>query len=100
MRARFARKTNMIGGRSIHATVESRDMHATNADRTLDAREIDGEPFGDIVAELDALREGETLLLVNSFEPTPLFEVLSRRGFAYEVDEVEPDEWHVAITHD
>ena len=74
-------------------------MHAANADRTLDAREIDGEPFGDIVAELDALQKDETFLLINSFEPTPLFEVLSRRGFTYESDEVAPDEWHVEITH-
>ena len=43
-------------------------------DRTheLDAREIDGEPFGDIVAALDDLPDDGRLVLVNSFEPEPL----------------------------
>ena len=45
-------------------------------DRRLDVREIDGEPFGDIMAELEALSDDETLLLINSFEPEPLYQVL------------------------
>lgn len=75
-------------------------MAQLNADRTLDAREIDGEPFGDIMAELEALEPDETFLLINSFEPKPLFEVLSQRGFDYDAAEVGPDEWHVEITHE
>lgn len=70
-----------------------------DATRELDAREIDGEPFGDIVDALEALPEGETLVLVNSFEPEPLYGVLERRGFAYETDRVADDEWRVSITH-
>lgn len=88
----------MIGARATPIAVEPASMPATNADRRLDARDIDGEPFGDIVSELDALEADETFLLINSFEPKPLFEVLSRRGFAYEATEVETDEWHVEIT--
>lgn len=67
--------------------------------RTLDVREIDGEPFGDIMAALDDLAAGETLRLVSSFEPEPLYEVLADRGFAHETEQVAPDEWHVAIEH-
>jgi len=66
---------------------------------TLDVREIDGEPFGDIMAALDALDDGETLRLVSSFEPKPLYEVVTDRGFDYETEQVAPDEWHVAIEH-
>lgn len=76
------------------------DEPAPGADRTLDVREIDGEPFGDIVAALEDLGRGETLLLVNSFEPEPLYDVLERRGFAHESRHVEPEEWHVHIEHD
>ncbi|MFB6135452.1 MAG: DUF2249 domain-containing protein [Halobacteriaceae archaeon] len=64
----------------------------------LDAREIDGEPFPAIVAELEELGAGETLLLVNGFEPRPLYGVLEERGFDYETERVADDEWRVAIT--
>ena len=69
------------------------------AHRRLDVREIDGEPFGDIMSELAELPEGESLLLVNSFEPRPLYEVLEDRGFAYDAANPEPDLWEIEITH-
>lgn len=65
----------------------------------LDAREIDGEPFGDIMSSLEDLEDGGTLLLINSFEPKPLYQVLERRGFVHETERVDDDEWHVAISH-
>jgi uncharacterized protein (DUF2249 family) len=66
--------------------------------RRLDVREIDGEPFSDIMSALSNLGDGETLLLINSFEPKPLYVVLKRRGFAYESDKMGPKEWHVRIS--
>ena len=72
-------------------------MSTDTPDRTLDAREIAGEPFSDIVAELDALGADETFVLVNSFEPEPLYQVLERRGFTYDTDRVDDDEWRVEI---
>jgi len=66
--------------------------------RTLDAREIDGEPFGEITDALADLDDGETLVLVNSFEPEPLYAVLDERGFEHDTDRVAPDEWRVEIT--
>ncbi|MFB6171550.1 MAG: DUF2249 domain-containing protein [Haloarculaceae archaeon] len=74
------------------------DSNPTDA-QLLDAREIDGEPFDDIVAALDALDADETLVLLNSFEPAPLYDVLERRGFRYETQQVADDEWRVAIEH-
>jgi len=70
------------------------------ADRRLDAREIDGEPFGDIMAELEALSHDETLLLVNSFEPEPLYQVLEERGFRYETTSDGSDVWYIEIQHE
>lgn len=49
----------------------------TEADERLDAWEIDDGPFGDIVAALEYLSADKSLLLVNSFEPEPLYEVLA-----------------------
>ncbi|MFC4450919.1 DUF2249 domain-containing protein [Halorussus aquaticus] len=65
--------------------------------RELDAREIDGEPFGAITSALSDLGDDETLVLVNSFEPEPLYAVLDRRGFDHETEQVAPDEWRVEI---
>jgi len=66
-------------------------------DRRLDVREIDGEPFGDIMAELEALPDDETLLLINSFEPEPLYRVLEKRGFRYETSSDESGVWYIEI---
>lgn len=72
----------------------------TEHNHVLDARDIDGEPFGDIMAALQGLEDGETLLLVNSFEPVPLSSVLSDRGFEHESMQVSETEWHVDISHE
>lgn len=68
-----------------------------DTDRRLDAREIEGEPFGDIMNELDELESGERLLLINSFEPEPLYSVLEERGFVAESNRVGDSEWHIVI---
>lgn len=77
-------------------------MHGESTDasasQTLDARTIDGEPFGAITTALDSLDDGETLLLINSFEPVPLYDILDQRGFDYESTHVDDEEWHVKIT--
>lgn len=67
-------------------------------DRTLDVREIDGEPFSDIMTALAELSEDESLVLINSFEPVPLYTVLKRRGFVYETTNPAADEWRLEIT--
>jgi len=70
------------------------------ADRCLDVREIDGEPFGEITAELEALPDDETLLLINSFEPEPLYQVLEERGFRHETTSDGSEAWYVEIRHE
>lgn len=65
--------------------------------RELDIREIDGPPFDEITSALEAVSNDETLVLVNSFEPEPLYAVIERRGFTYEATKVADDEWRVAI---
>lgn len=66
--------------------------------RTLDVRDIDGEPFSDIVNALGNLSDDEVLVLINSFEPEPLYAVLDNRGFDHETEQVASDEWRVEIT--
>jgi uncharacterized protein (DUF2249 family) len=66
-------------------------------DRKLDVREIDGEPFDNIMTALEELSSDESLLLINSFEPEPLYDVLEDRGYKYETTNPSPDEWQVEI---
>jgi len=70
------------------------------ADHKLDVRKIDGEPFENIIAALDDLSDDESLLLINSFEPEPLYEVLEKRGFDFETANPTSGEWHVKIVSD
>jgi uncharacterized protein (DUF2249 family) len=93
---------NIIGKTVIYDTTKISSMSTEpTADGTqeLDVRTIDGEPFSNIIAALDDLNEDETLVLVNSFEPEPLYAVLEQRGFVYETTRAGDDEWRVSITH-
>ncbi|MFZ6032690.1 MAG: DUF2249 domain-containing protein [Melioribacter sp.] len=54
--------------------------------KTLDVRPIidsGKDPFNDIMAKIKELSEGEILLLINSFEPIPLYSVLKKKGFKH-----------------
>ncbi|NHX39116.1 uncharacterized protein DUF2249 [Haloarcula quadrata] len=63
----------------------------------LDVRDVDGEPFEQIMSALDSVSESEALRLVNSFEPVPLYDVLTTKGYRYDAEQVADEEWHVTI---
>lgn len=67
--------------------------------QTLDVRELDEEPFPKIMDALSHLEEDEALLLINNFEPEPLYDILDQRGFTYETSQIQSDEYHVVIEH-
>jgi uncharacterized protein (DUF2249 family) len=67
-------------------------------EQTIDVREIEGEPFGEIMAALEGLGAEDRLHLVSAFEPIPLYEVLSDRGFGHETEQVDEEEYHVLIS--
>ncbi|HEY8282874.1 MAG TPA: DUF2249 domain-containing protein [Chloroflexota bacterium] len=65
---------------------------------TVDVREDQRrhkEPFDRIMAAVKGLGADEELLVINTFEPTPLYTVLGRQGFAHAATQIGPDEWHV-----
>ena len=53
------------------------------------------EPFERIMAAVKALGTAEDLVVINTFEPVPLYTVLGRQGFAHTTSQVGPAEWHV-----
>ncbi|WP_348612832.1 DUF2249 domain-containing protein [Halobaculum rarum] len=68
--------------------------------RVLDVRESDSPPFERITSALGELDPDETLVIVNSFEPEPLYAELDRRGFAHRATQLGPDEWRVAVEYE
>ena len=60
---------------------------------TLDVRPIlesGVDPFNAIMAKLKEIDKSETLLVINTFEPIPLLNILKTKGYKYEVE--RPDE--------
>ncbi len=58
----------------------------------LDVRPIlDGgtDPFEAIMAKLKVIDERDTLLIINTFEPIPLLNILKKKGYAYETERPE-----------
>ena len=67
-----------------------------SADRVIDVRKLEGEPFDDIMSGLDAIGEDETLRITAAFEPVPLYGVLEGKGYAHETVEAD-DVYHVLV---
>lgn len=56
------------------------------------------DPFRDIMKAVEGLPNGETLLLINSFEPIPLIRILTDRGYELSVNALAEDVVHTYIT--
>ncbi len=44
------------------------------------------DPFEAIMAKLKTMDESHTLLIINTFEPIPLLNILKKKGYAYETE--------------
>lgn len=67
----------------------------------LDVRPIlreGGEPFSVIMDAVAALAPGQSLRLLASFKPVPLFQVLGARGFEPSAREIGGGDWEVIFT--
>jgi uncharacterized protein (DUF2249 family) len=56
------------------------------------------EPFGKIMAAVKSLAPAQPLVLVNSFEPVPLYAVLEQKGFAHQTERAADGAWRVTFT--
>jgi uncharacterized protein (DUF2249 family) len=67
----------------------------------LDVREdiaTGREPFSKIMAAVASLAPGQALVLVNSFEPAPLYDVLGQQGFSHRTERRDDGAWQVTFT--
>ncbi len=64
---------------------------------TLDVRPIlsgGADPFDEIMKTIRGMKEEETLLIINTFEPVPLLNILQKRGYIYHTERPEPGVVH------
>lgn len=55
------------------------------------------EPFGMIMAAVEALAPGQDLVIVAPFEPVPLEGVLGSQGFTFDAVALEHGDWQVTF---
>ncbi len=68
---------------------------------TVDVREdirAGREPFGRIMAAVDSLSPGQSLVLINTFEPLPLYGVLEKRGFGHATTRTSDGDWQITFS--
>lgn len=53
------------------------------------------EPFGEIMRTVKQLPEGADFILINSFEPKPLYRLLALRGFDHEATQIDGSTWRI-----
>ncbi|HUZ64978.1 MAG TPA: DUF2249 domain-containing protein [Acetobacteraceae bacterium] len=71
------------------------------APRTLDVRpelRAGGEPFPRIMQAVASLEPGQTLRLLATFEPIPLYAVLGRKGLAHRAIHHGEEDWEILFT--
>jgi len=64
----------------------------------LDVREYHerGEdPFDEIMRYVDLLQGGDSLVLINTFEPFPLYRVMEEKGFSHSAEQLGPSYWRI-----
>ncbi|WP_188208269.1 DUF2249 domain-containing protein [Alkalibacillus aidingensis] len=75
-------------------------MNTNNDCIELDVREdiqLGKEPFEKIMNAVGCLNVGQALVLHVPFQPVPLYQVMERKGFDCQDEEVEPDHWRVVF---
>ena len=55
------------------------------------------EPFDRIMGAVADLSEGEELVIVNLFEPVPLYGVLGQQGFVHETARTPEGDWRITF---
>jgi uncharacterized protein (DUF2249 family) len=55
------------------------------------------EPFDRIMQAVAALEDDQELVIVNVFEPVPLYSVLAQRGFSHETTRTAEGDWRIVF---
>ncbi|HID35300.1 MAG TPA: DUF2249 domain-containing protein, partial [Anaerolineae bacterium] len=76
------------------ANGEAADVN--DAFKTIDARQEDpGSFLPSVITQAQSMQQGEILHIIQSFEPTPLYDVLGKMGFEYQTEQDANGDFHV-----
>lgn len=67
----------------------------------LDVRPVlrdGGEPFPLIMQAVAALQSGQSLKLLATFRPVPLFQAMQKKGYSYEARKIDEGDWEIIFT--
>ncbi|MBI2874348.1 MAG: DUF2249 domain-containing protein [Firmicutes bacterium] len=67
---------------------------------TLDVRDdlrSGRDPFDKIMGALAGLGEQDRLVIINIFEPKPLYDVLASRGYAHQAERTPEGDWKITF---
>ena len=67
---------------------------------TLDVRPVLAggvDPFDEIMKTLKSMEDHQTLLIINTFEPIPILNILKKRGYEYKTERPEPGVVHTYL---
>ena len=67
----------------------------------LDVRpimEAGADPFSVIMSALKEIKKGETLKLINIFEPIPIIQILEEKGYKSQTEKICDKEYHIYFT--
>ncbi len=59
-----------------------------------------GDPYDEIMTAVESLAPGQPLVIVNSFEPFPLYDRLGARGFGHTIERLPDGDWRVTFRRD
>src|SRR4051812_13109937 len=86
------------GQRRPAASFRDEEGRPMVAQQIVDVREDirrGDEPFDRIMQAVAALEDDQELVVVNAFEPVPLYDVLAQQGFSHETIRTAEGDWHV-----
>lgn len=55
------------------------------------------EPFSTIMATVSELGPDDVFVLINTFEPVPLYRVLGSRGYEHSAEQVGSEHWRITF---
>ncbi len=83
----------------IKSKVKHHSMERSNIIE-LDVRPIlkgGVDPFETIMSKLKEMKDDQTLLVINTFEPVPLLNLIKNKGYEYEVERPDPGVVHAYL---
>lgn len=56
------------------------------------------DPFNRIIETVNSLGPEDELVIVNIFEPVPLYDVMSRKGYVHHTEKTPEGDWKVVFS--